>query len=365
MRYYYLLLLVLFLSCSGEEDKTKGWSKKKSDLAVGEDKSDELVASKVKSEQLVLDFKFPESFSDKKIVVQYNNGRGFQEFLNLKVDKKGKLSSSFVRLENTLYRLIVGSDVIFFYPDVDTVKANVVPVEGVLTLTDCSSFETKEIQAYTVFLKSVESNSQSSTLILDYLKSRPAFYIDYLYGLKLVSDYRENYAFFNRLREEFSDKSKYSYAKYSDLYFQTVAPEIALSNPDGLTVRLSDFKGKIVVVDCWASWCAPCRQLNPAMVELNIVYESKGVQFIGVSLDESKDAWTRGISDDDLTWPQVSELKKWEGEVSQKYLVSSIPCVVIIDQEGRLVTKIVGDESPKQAVNQIRTVLDELIDKSI
>ncbi len=364
MRYYYLLLVVLFWSCSNEGENDKSWSKSKEKSTAGtlEDNSNTLATEKVNSRQLVLDFNFPEEFSDKTAAVQYNNGQGFQEFLNLKIDKGGKLNSSFARLEHTLYRLIVDSKVIFFYPDVDTIKADVTPKDEVLTLSNCSSFETREIQAYTVFLKSVETNSKSSVMIVDYLKSRPAFYIDYLYGLELVSDYRGNYDFFERLRLEFSDKDKYPYAKESDRYFQTVAPEIALSNPDGLAIKLSDYKGKVVVVDFWASWCAPCRQLNPAMVELNRLYQAQNVEFLGVSLDDSKDAWKRGIADDGLSWPQVSELKKWDGNVSQDYLISSIPSVVIIDKEGRLVTKIVDDESPKQAVDQIKKVLDELLD---
>ena len=369
MRYYLLLFVVLFFSCSEEGEQSKAWTK--SDKKVSKELAKEGDGTskkenkneKVKSSMLVLDFKFPQTFAQKKVDIQYHNGRDFQPFLSVKIDQNGRLTSSFNKLNETLYRLIVDRDVIFMFPDTDTISANVFPRKDGLELGACNSFETSELQAYTLFKNSIDAKTNPSAAILNYLKDRPAFYIDYLYASELVIDYRGNYDFFDRLKTEFSDKNKYPYAKDSDLFFQTKASEIVLKNPTGKVIRLSDYVGKVVVLDFWASWCAPCRQINPAMVELNKAYQDKNVQFLGVSLDVSKDSWIKAIDDDELSWPQVSDLKKWDGKVVKDYMITSIPQVVIIDQNGQLVTKVLGEESgSKEAIDKIKKVLNELIE---
>jgi peroxiredoxin len=117
------------------------------------------------------------------------------------------------------------------------------------------------------------------------------------------------------------------------------APDFTLETPEGKEVSLSSFKGKNVLIDFWASWCSPCRQANPDMVKLYKQYKDKNFTILGVSLDKEKDAWTKAIKLDKLTWTQVSELKFWNSSVVKLYNVAAIPYSVLIDADGKIVCK--------------------------
>lgn len=117
------------------------------------------------------------------------------------------------------------------------------------------------------------------------------------------------------------------------------ALDIDLPNPDGKNMKLSDLKGKIVLVDFWASWCKPCRMNNPHVVEMYKKYKSKGFTVYSVSLDKAnqKNRWIQAIKDDNLTWPyHVSDLKGWQCVPAKQYGVRGIPYTVLIDQEGNI-----------------------------
>lgn len=119
-----------------------------------------------------------------------------------------------------------------------------------------------------------------------------------------------------------------------------VAPNIALQNPDGKILNLSDLRGKYVLIDFWASWCGPCRRENPHVVEMYNKYKEKGFEVFSVSLDRTKEAWVRAIETDKLTWPNhVSDLKYWSSEAAKLYGVNSIPATFLIDKEGRIIAK--------------------------
>ncbi|MBQ6653395.1 MAG: TlpA family protein disulfide reductase [Prevotella sp.] len=117
----------------------------------------------------------------------------------------------------------------------------------------------------------------------------------------------------------------------------TEAPEFTLKTADGTEVSLSDFKGKTVVLDFWASWCPDCRKDIPEMKRLHEAYGDK-VAFVSVSFDTDKERWTKCISDNKMAWTHVSPLAKWkETDVSKAYHVNWIPSMYIIDAEGRVV----------------------------
>ncbi len=121
------------------------------------------------------------------------------------------------------------------------------------------------------------------------------------------------------------------------------APEITLSDPFGKTVSLSSFAGKIVLVDFWASWCAPCRKENPKNVALYNKYKSKGFEIFGVSLDDNRDAWIDAINKDKLLWPHGSDLQRWNSPLIGKYGIDGIPYTVLVDKEGKIIaTKLRG-----------------------
>ena len=114
------------------------------------------------------------------------------------------------------------------------------------------------------------------------------------------------------------------------------APEIAQQTPEGEIMKLSDFRGKYVLVDFWASWCGPCRKENPYVVEVYNKYKEKGFEIFGVSLDRNKESWLKAIEKDGLTWSQVSDLKYWKNEAAQTYGVRGIPFTVLVDPEGKV-----------------------------
>jgi peroxiredoxin len=117
------------------------------------------------------------------------------------------------------------------------------------------------------------------------------------------------------------------------------APEINLPDPNGKLRSLADVKGKVVLLDFWASWCGPCRRENPNVVRVYNTYKDKGFTVFSVSLDNptGKDAWIKAIAADGLIWENhVSELKGWQGPLNQVYSISSIPQTYLLDREGKI-----------------------------
>ncbi len=117
------------------------------------------------------------------------------------------------------------------------------------------------------------------------------------------------------------------------------APEIELPNPEGDLVKLSDLRGKYVLIDFWAAWCKPCRQENPNVVRLYNQYKDKGFEVFGVSLDRSKEDWVEAISNDGLTWTQVSDLKYFNSAAAELYQIDAIPATYMVDPEGKIIAK--------------------------
>lgn len=136
------------------------------------------------------------------------------------------------------------------------------------------------------------------------------------------------------------------------------APEINLPSPDGKSFSLASLRGKVVLLDFWASWCGPCRRANPHVVEMYHKYKSKGFTVFSVSLDgvdsrtkaqlsneaqlqefinKSKDAWTAAIEKDKLAWEtHVSDLKKWDSAPAKLYGVQAIPKTFLIAKDGKI-----------------------------
>ena len=126
------------------------------------------------------------------------------------------------------------------------------------------------------------------------------------------------------------------------------APEIALPTPAGPIMRLSDLRGKYVLIDFWASWCGPCRRENPNVIKTYATYKDKGFEIFGVSLDQEKSAWINAIAKDQLTWPHVSDLQYWNSVAAQAYQVSSIPMTFLLDPQGKVIAKGLRGESLNQ-----------------
>ena len=132
------------------------------------------------------------------------------------------------------------------------------------------------------------------------------------------------------------------------------APEINLPTPEGDTIKLSSTRGSVVLLDFWAACCAPCRQENPNLVKAYNLYKKKGFQIYQVSLDKTRDAWIKGIQDDQLgQWIHVSDIKYWNSIVVPLYKIESIPVNFLLDKEGRIIASNLRGE-------QLQTKLAEL-----
>jgi thiol-disulfide isomerase/thioredoxin len=125
-----------------------------------------------------------------------------------------------------------------------------------------------------------------------------------------------------------------------------IAPDIILPTPKGDTIKLSSTRGSIVLLDFWASWCAPCRMENPNLVKAYNLYNTKGFKIFQVSLDKSRDAWIKGIQDDQLgSWIHVSDVQYWNSIVVPLYKIESIPCNFLLDKDGRIIaTNLRGEK---------------------
>ena len=133
-----------------------------------------------------------------------------------------------------------------------------------------------------------------------------------------------------------------------------IAPDLAFPDPDGNIRKLSDLRGKVVLLDFWASWCRPCRGENPHVVAMYQKYHDKGFEVFSVSLDRDKESWKRAIAADGLVWPNhVSDLKYWSSEAARTYGVSSIPSTFLLDQNGRIIAKNLRGEALSKALKQI------------
>lgn len=123
------------------------------------------------------------------------------------------------------------------------------------------------------------------------------------------------------------------------------APDFTLNDPQGKPVKLSDHKGKYLLIDFWASWCGPCRRENPNLVKAWQKYKDKGFDVFGVSLDRKKENWVKAIKDDQLTWTQVSDLKFWNSEAAKLYGVRAIPSNILLSPDGTIIAKNLTGEA--------------------
>jgi thiol-disulfide isomerase/thioredoxin len=159
----------------------------------------------------------------------------------------------------------------------------------------------------------------------------------------MYSDHAVKEAAFNALNPAFRHLANVSgYKKRLDRTATQVsvgemAPEISLPDTSGREVALSSLRGKVTLVDFWASWCGPCRRENPNVVAAYKKYHPKGLEIYAVSLDRDKGHWTQAIEKDKLPWIQVSDLLQWESKAARAYGVQGIPNNFLLNKDGKVI----------------------------
>ena len=123
-----------------------------------------------------------------------------------------------------------------------------------------------------------------------------------------------------------------------------LAPDFELRDINSDTIKLDDFKGNMVVVDFWASWCHFCRDENPVLVSLYNNFNSKGLEIIGVSLDENVSNWQNAVIDDGLEFIQVIDTEAFNSQIAKDYRITSIPRMFLLDENG-LIIAVTSDAS--------------------
>jgi thiol-disulfide isomerase/thioredoxin len=136
-----------------------------------------------------------------------------------------------------------------------------------------------------------------------------------------------------------------AFAQKPGLEIGDIAPEISLPSPEGKIISLSSLKNKLVLIDFWGTWCAPCVKEQPELAKLYKKYKSgsftngKGFEIFGVALDAKKENWENGIKSQNINWIQVSDLKFWRSPVAKTYNIQELPYNLLLDGNGVIIAK--------------------------
>lgn len=216
---------------------------------------------------------------------------------------------------------------------------------------------------FSAFNKSISGIRNEEELISKsraFITSHPASYVSADKLLELAP--RMDYSTLQQLFDQLQSSVKHSVAgtrlyKLVNIYKNTsvgsIAPAVVQQDVNGKTIRLSDLRGKYVLLDFWASWCVPCRKENPVVLKAYNRFHNKGLQILAVSLDDKAENWKKAIEEDQMPWLQVSDLKGTENRAALEYGIFSIPANFLIDPEGKIIAKDLRGEALESKLSEV------------
>ncbi len=215
----------------------------------------------------------------------------------------------------------------------------------------------KQLQAdYAVLQKNLKD------YVVKYIEGHPKSYISTLLIGSLFAEFEPNLKliekYYNGLDQSLKDnpEGKKIVKKLNEFKKVDVgkrAPDFSAQSPDGKSISLKESLGKVTIIDFWASWCGPCRQENPNVVALYNEFHAKGLNIIGVSLDDDAAKWKEAILKDGLSWTHVSNLKKWKDPIAIQYGINSIPKTFVLNSFGVVVGKDLSGKELRAKVEEL------------
>jgi peroxiredoxin len=175
-----------------------------------------------------------------------------------------------------------------------------------------------------------------------------------LYAFLRFANFSVNYA---AIEKDFYDLAEWAksspegkniYAKVmaaKSIRVQSIAPPFTQKNTKNEDITLSNYRGKYVLLDFWASWCAPCRAEHPNLISTYNLYSGQGFEIISISLDSDRDAWVKAIEKDELLWGNISDLRGQENKIAIDYGIQAIPANFLIDPSGKIIDKDIRSDS--------------------
>lgn len=131
------------------------------------------------------------------------------------------------------------------------------------------------------------------------------------------------------------------------------APDIAIADAQGKTIKLSSLKGKVVLIDFWASWCGPCRESMPGLRNVYAAYKKKGFEIYGISLDKKKGDWTKAVAADKTTWIHVNEPGGWETPTARAWNIEQLPSSFLLDKQGKIIAVDLKEKQLQDALQKL------------